>query len=371
VGGNDWVWKTGLNWQITPTVMVRSTLGTSYRAPGLFELFLGDQTGFLGQASIDPCIDWGESSNELIRQNCAAEGIPSDYNGAGSSAEIVSGGGAENLEPETSDAFTFGVVWTPEFSDLSIAVDYIDFTINNEIDQLGAGAIVSGCYNASNFPNAFCDLFTRAGPDGTGQNDPYNIISVNDTFINVNEQTYKGIDLNVLWNLDVDWGSIEFALQTTWNLENIQRTFDPALVEGFDTNDFVGSVGSPEMTTNFRTTFNWEDWRFNYFLQYIGETDDFDLLADEDDPDPAQTTYFGFDPAFVDLVMDDVFYHNVSVIYNQDNWSILFGINNLLDEEPDTVSAFARSFRGGNLPVAATQYDVFGRRYFLRFNWNL
>jgi iron complex outermembrane receptor protein len=112
-GGSDSVWKAGLRWALTPTFMFRSTMGTSYRAPALFELFLGDETGFAGQG-IDPCVDWGESTNELIRRNCAADGIPDDYDGLGSSAEVTSGGGAGNLDPETSDAMTFGFVWTPE-----------------------------------------------------------------------------------------------------------------------------------------------------------------------------------------------------------------------------------------------------------------
>ena len=358
-GGSDTVWKAGLRWALTPTFLLRSTAGTSYRAPALFELFLGDQTSFVGQLAIDPCIDWGNSTNELIRTNCAAEGIPVDYTGAGASATIISGGGAGNLDSETSDAFTVGLVWTPEFSDLSIALDYIDIQVNNQISQLSSGSILSGCYSAQNFPNSFCDLFTRA--PGNDPTFPYNILEVNDTFINVNEQRYKGIDLNLVWNHDLSFGRLEIALQSTWNLENIQRLFDPSEVEGFETSDFVGTVGSPDNTTNFRATLNWQDWRFNYYLQYVSETDDSTLVDEE-------TTYFGFDPAFADITMDEAFYHNISAIYEQAHWNLLVGINNLFDEEPDTVSNAFRA-RRGNVPVAATQYDLLGRRFFVRLNY--
>lgn len=81
-----------------------------------------------------------------------------------------------------------------------------------------------------------------------------------------------------------------------------------------------------------------------------------------------ETTYFGFDPAFVDITMDEAFYHNVSVIYQTDNWDLLVGINNLFDEEPDIVSDAFRS-RRGNVPIVATQYDLLGRRYFARLNY--
>jgi iron complex outermembrane receptor protein len=357
-GGSDSVWKAGLRWALTPTFMFRSTMGTSYRAPALYELFLGDETGFAGQG-MDPCIDWGESTNELIRRNCAADGIPDDYDGLGSSAEVTSGGGAGNLEPETSDAMTFGFVWTPEFSDLSVAVDYVEIEVNDQIDDLGASAILSGCYSAENFPNSFCDLFTRASADAVPF--PYNILTVEDTFLNVNQQRYEGIDLNLLWNMDLSFGQLELAAQSTWNLENVQQLFAPGEVEGFDTTDYVGTIGSPDNTTNFRATLNWQDWRFNYYLQYVSETDD-RLYGD------TETTYFGYDPAYRDLTMDSVIYHNLSVIYQQDNWDVLVGINNLFDEEPDLYSSAFRSMRG-NFPISASQYDVIGRSFFLRFNW--
>ena len=83
LGGSDSIYKVGLNWQINPTSRARSTFGTSYRAPALFELFLQDQTAFLSQNAIDPCIDWGQSNNQNIRTNCAAAGVPDNYAGGG------------------------------------------------------------------------------------------------------------------------------------------------------------------------------------------------------------------------------------------------------------------------------------------------
>src|SRR5262249_41163169 len=93
--GSNEVWKAGLNWQIIPSVRIRGTKGTSYRAPALYELYLEDQTGFLAQTSIDPCINWGNSANNELRTNCAAEGIPANYAGTASSATIFSSGGTD------------------------------------------------------------------------------------------------------------------------------------------------------------------------------------------------------------------------------------------------------------------------------------
>ncbi|WP_330970691.1 TonB-dependent receptor, partial [Lysobacter sp. A3-1-A15] len=124
IEGSDSIWKFGMSWQMTPSLRVRGTRGTSFRAPGLYELYLGNQTGFVSQLAIDPCIDWGQRDNEFLRANCAAAGIPADFAGGSSSATIVSGGGAGVLRPESSLAETVGVVFTPEFADFSVALDY-------------------------------------------------------------------------------------------------------------------------------------------------------------------------------------------------------------------------------------------------------
>ena len=180
--GSDSVWKAGINWQIIPSVRVRGTQGTSYRAPALYELYLGNQTGFLPQTSIDPCINWGNSSNPNIQTNCAAAGIPANYTGLGSSATIVSAGGIGLLDAETSTAKTLGLIWTPDFLDLSIAIDYFDIEINNAVTQLGAGTIMGGCYGSPVYPNVFCSLFTRT-PSNAAIN-PNSVITVNDNYLN-------------------------------------------------------------------------------------------------------------------------------------------------------------------------------------------
>jgi iron complex outermembrane receptor protein len=361
-GGDDVVWKAGLNWNITPTFMLRGTAGTSYRAPALFEQFLGNQTGFVGQTGIDPCIDWGESTNDNVRANCAAEGIPSDYTGVpGSSALVISGGGVDNLEAETSDAYTVGFVWTPEFADLSVAVDYFDFEINNQISQLGASNIVGGCYLGDNFPNSFCDLFTRA--PGDDPSNPYNVLTVNDSYVNVNQQRTSGIDATIVWRQDFDFGQIGIEANSTWTFENVQRLFDLGSVEGFDETDFAGTFGSPENVTNIRFNYNKNDWGVTWFIQHFSETDSRQFANEE-------FTYFGNPDARRDIVLDAQTRHNLSVIYTQEDWDFLLGVNNVLDEEPDVVSTGSGfSVPRGNVPLAATQYDLLGRRVFARLNF--
>lgn len=360
-GGSDAVWKAGLNWQVVPTVRVRSTAGTSFRAPALFEQFLGDQTGFLGQ-TLDPCIEWGDSTNENIRQNCAAEGIPEDYEGVGSSITVISGGGVENLESESSDALNFGIVWTPEFTNLNVALDWYEIEVNDQIAQLGAGAIASGCYTGENFPNQFCDLIERNGADDpTGA---FNIDTINDSFVNINTQTVEGLDLNVTWQGDFDWGTLDIESQTTRQRKNLLQLFDPGAVDGFDDLDVVGDIGTPRMVSNLRATARRGDWSATYYLQYASSTDasrTSDRVID----------YFGEEDAVRDIKFDAWIQHNLSVLYQQDKWDVLVGINNLFDEEPDLVSAGAAGAVNtrGNVPIDGTQASLLGRRVFGRINY--
>ena len=99
----NWTYKLAGNWSPVNWLRLRATYGTSFRSPALFEEFLADESGFVGQG-IDPCIRWGSSDNQEIRTNCAADGIPANYTGAGSSAISFSGGGIGHLKPETSKA---------------------------------------------------------------------------------------------------------------------------------------------------------------------------------------------------------------------------------------------------------------------------
>lgn len=356
--GSSSVWKAGLNWQINPTVRLRSTYGTSYRAPALYELYLGNQTAFLSQLSIDPCVNWRESTNDFVRANCAAAGIPDDYNGMGSSATIVTGGGAGVLEPETSAAWTGGVIFTPEFADFSLSVDYFEMTVKDQVDRLGAGGILGGCYGSPNYPSHFCDLFDRnAGSHPTA---PYNITSVRDSYLNVNKQKTAGVDVNFRYDHLFSFGRLVLENESTWVFKDVQRLFDPSLASGYDTDDRNGQIGYPKLVSNLRATLTRDDWSFNWYSQYTRRTS-FKDIADE------ETTYRGWDPAYRVISASRGLVHNLSVMYEQPKWSALVGVRNLFNQKPPYVSSSIQ--RRGMIPLAGTQYDLYGRSLFARFNY--
>jgi len=124
--GGDTTYKLGLAWQIAPSFKVRLNQSTSFLSPALFELYLADQTSFLSQSRIDPCVLWGDALNagtinQRIADNCAADGPAPDYPGGNITATIHSQGGYGRLKAETSRSKTAGFVWKQlaEFPDRS------------------------------------------------------------------------------------------------------------------------------------------------------------------------------------------------------------------------------------------------------------
>lgn len=357
--GSDSVWKAGLNWQVIPSVRIRGTQGTSYRAPALYELFIGNLTAFQVQTAIDPCIDWGNSSNVNIRNNCAAAGIPANYTGlGGSSALVITGGGSGVLEAETSEARTLGFIWTPDFVDLSIAIDYFDIEIANQVAQLGPGAIMRGCYGAPIYPNAFCSLFQRN--PGTATVDAYAVATINDSYINVNSQSTRGIDITLRYEHEFDFGDLSIDLSATHTMEDVVNLFDPNIASGFETNDFSGTIGDPEWVADASIQLRSGDYTYSWFVDYIGSSDN-EVFFDDLQP------YFGKTSRIINSI-DPWLSHDVSVRWRGDQLTVTGGISNVFNAQPPVISNGGGQ-RLQNYALAATQYDLRGRTFFVRLGY--
>lgn len=357
--GSDSVYKVGLNWQVTPTFRFRTTYGTSYRAPALYELFLGDQSSFAGQAAIDPCIDWGESQNENLRANCAAEGIPEDYTGVGSSATVFTGGGFGVLESETSEAQTFGVVWTPTFTDLSVAATYYEIDISDQVTSFGAGGIVSSCYTAEVYPNVFCSLLERAP---AGDPSEFNILTVRDSFVNFNRQLNRGLDVDLRYDREFDAGTLIVDVGATWTFEDLQQAFSADTVSGIEDSDSNGTIGEPSITFDTQVTWETGDWTFSWFTDYVGRTSE-----DRFRSGPVRG-YFGYPGgAYFKGFAEVTWYHDISARWEGDTLGVTVGIENLFDEHPPAISPDNDPTRGLT-PTFATQYDLRGRSLFVQVN---
>jgi iron complex outermembrane receptor protein len=368
--GGASTYKVGLNWAISDTIRIRATHGTSFRAPALFELYLADQTSFVNQRNVDPCLNLDQrvadgtlQTSDPLYANCTSAagpggGVAGDFTGGVSSAEVVTGGGLGVLNPETSKATVIGVVLTPTDSNLSLALDYFDIQINDQVDVLGAGGILQACYLSENFPNdPICSQFDRdPALDGS-------ISQVRDSFLNIAEQNNRGFDFTARWFHDFDWGTLTLDTQTTWTLESNQATFAE-----FGT-DFLGDVGNPELVGNFNVSLNRGPWTAFWGFDWIGNQDN-----RPDRVRNGQSLFQTIDGRQTQLKADAEFtgFHSASLSYEAPEggwtggWTLSGGVANLFDELPPAASAAAIGTQG--VSILSSQYTeaYYGRRAFVR-----
>lgn len=359
--GSDTTYKAGLAWKIGGGVTLRGSYGTSFRAPALFELYLADQTSFVGQRAIDPCINYGalyqESDNVYI--NCAADGLAPDFAGGAISATVQTGGGLGVLESETSESQTWGIVWRPENIDLSVSVDYFDFLIEDEVRQLGAANILGRCYGSTpeDFANEpTCNQFDRDPLDSR-------ITEVRDSFLNVAKQTNKGYDLRIDYATEIPWGELAISTQHTYQKEAISGLTND------DLDNFNGGLGEPKHTGNLSTRFSRNNWYVNWFINFVGKSSNAIGATQEGNEVTEFINFLGQQVRRVNRI-PGVSYHTLSFGYdhNESGWSTVFGIRNLMDKEPPRISRGAGT-RVGN-SAFYSQYDWFGRSYFLNVKYD-
>jgi iron complex outermembrane receptor protein len=362
----NWTYKLGMNWQVTDFLRFRASYGTSFRAPALFELFLADQSSFAQQRNIDPCIRYGTNVNasQQLKDNCAAAGIPANFNGGATSAQVFTGGGLGILEPETSTSKTASVILTPRFGFLpdtriSLAVDYFDIKVEGEISQLGAGNVVAGCYLSDFFPtDPLCSLFSRIPAGSVGQ---FSIAEVRDSYINVNSQRNRGIDVtaNLSHNLG-RFGKLSLTGSMTWQLED-----KIALFEGTEVST-NGEDGEPKYVGDFNLVWTLNnDWSFFYGLDVIGATSDReDYEAANNDSLCTQNSPF-YGNFCVDVTAPARFYHAASVTKTLKNFDFTIGVNNIFNTKPPRVTTISGEISTIGNSVFSSQYDYIGRRVFV------
>jgi iron complex outermembrane receptor protein len=353
--GSNNTYRVALNWRLNPVLRFRLTQGTSFRAPALFNQFLANETSFLSQRLVDPCINVADNLeagniSEQVAENCLAGGgifnlppMPDDHSGRGASATLFTGGG-DDLKAETSEAFTIGFIWTPQYLlDLSLAVDYFEIEIKDELTDLG-GLQALACYSSDNFPNdPICGLFTR--------NDPLLIIEeIQNPFLNIASQMNRGIDLSARYRRDLGFGNLTVDLQSTWQIQDETALF-PGFIE--DTN---GDVGNPDWSGILNMQLDRGDTTFFWGVNAFGKASE---AEDIGDTNAAGTTRYKVHTEFTA-------YHSASVRQKFDDWSLLVGVANIFDEEPPALTTINLGvFDTLGTSAFYSQYDYLGRRAFV------
>ncbi len=357
-------YKFGLEWAPIQDVRVRGSYQRAVRAANIVELFTAQ--GFnLFDAAGDPC---GAAARdpEASDAECIATGVPAGLVGSGS-LDSPAGqyqflqGGNQNLTPEESDTYSYGVVFTPRFAPgLAITVDYFDITIEDTITTFGAPNTWTACYTAND--PAACARINR-NPNGQLWVGNGNVTDLN---INIGSLSTTGYDVNIGYTgLEMGrFGSLGFNLTGTYLLE-LQTQPTPGLDldpdpnrtrDWYDCAGFYSSVcltPSPTWRHRFRTSWQtpWDvdvSFTWRYYHEVDGITGANNLMpANQLDATLPAENYF-------DLAA---------------NWAITekaavsLGINNVLDDNPTISGAVGTTGNGNTYPQT---YDALGRYVFVR-----
>lgn len=368
--GQQETYSGQFQWRPVDQFMFRATTATAIRVPNLGETHSPYGQTF-ANGFLDPCsatvinnlADRSIAANRVT--NCTAlakaAGLNLTFNdpsapnaylpnyGSGSVAGLD--GGNPFLKPETSESFTVGGVWTPDYllPNLSVVLDYYDIEINDAIDTVGAQDAANQCVNGDSVNAGACATQTR---------DPasFMVTSFIQGSLNYAALTAKGVDFTVAYRTDMpeffgrNWGTFSHSIRGNWLIE--QHDFvnieDPA-----DSTDFEDTVGMPRV--RFLSTVTWapiDTLAFTWDWDWQASQEIFDKDNMVANPDLYATAKY--------LETGDFSQHDFSVRWAaRDNLTVRAGVVNAFDAEP------ARWL--GN--TTADNFDLFGRRFFLSLNY--
>jgi len=420
--GTNFTYSVKAGWRPIDPLLLKFSYGTSFRAPNLRENFLGSQTGF--QTLFDPCAvpddafdtatgtydPTGDRRDARTLENCRREGR--DPTTAGLQIDPTTGqalaptqttsvevarGGSLDIDPETSRSLTTGFAFEETFGDgwdVALGANYYDIKVKDSIVSPSSQFIINDCYTREDGQRStFCD---RISVSGTGT------MLVSDVFagfINLNEESVRGLDLNATFGKEVTLFNtlVDFGLNVRAN-HLIERSSLFVNDNGDrETDEDQGEVGFQDWTGRATFTADIDRWRLSYNIRYIGGFgQDADLIDDFSD-------VFGFDEQgqFIGQTgstclgggsrdandvpngvvagdgvfcrpvgfADEQFLHTASIRYRAERFNILIGVSNIFDTAPPQVSPFAAGITDISNTVLGAGYDYNGREVFARVSF--
>ncbi len=350
--GSESTWKASALWRPFDELSLRASYSTGLRAPGIGELFGGaarEDFTFL-----DPCADvlgqFGGANGgrdtpqpQQIIDNCAALGVPVTMTQANPQLSAISAGN-ENLEPETSDNWTVGLVWSPSFDGvqwvegLTTSIDFYNLEVDDAIQGLDPSALIEAC--VFSLDPETCALTPRTG---SGQ---------------------LGLIDNQLQNIGgIETSGIDFALAYTGPDTGVGRfsaQFNASYLDKYEeiTADAQGNPVVTDLTgLHTEETFQraFPEWRWTTNVDWLYEqwgaslafrwTDEMTHPSGPIDSALFTDVQVRFIPTFLD-----------------ESLTFALGVNNVLDEDPPPCLC-------GVVGMSLVAHDLPGRMGYLRVTY--
>jgi outer membrane receptor protein involved in Fe transport len=373
VGGQT-TWKVGFDAPVVETFRLRGTISESVRAPNVADLFAGAGETFATLS--DPCDGIDNTTTGQIADNCRSIQVIQDRIDAQGTFTLTQVeiqatggfiGGNPNVNEETAEAFTFGIIWQPEFLDsgFSVAADFYDIEVDDAISVTSRSTVLERCYDV---PTSAFD--PTCGPSPSGQAGGAarrdsrpgagNLIGVDSGTSNENIFKTSGIDVEASYITDLGPGSFSAAM--IWNhlLE-----WDQIGIASGDVDDNKGEILTPENRATFRFSYDWGNWSAFWRVRMWGEAKDSNTpeLQNEN----SCVCALGLAPSVNEI--DTYYYNDFSLGYSDGPWSVKVGLNNAFDKEPPMLPQITQYGNVGT-NTAVEAYDTVGAAWYLQFNWN-
>lgn len=312
-------WKLGAQWLPIDDVRLRGTLSRDIRAPSLFELFAGEQSGI--GLLVDP-----------------RSGL------TGNVASVTSGN--PSLRPERARTISAGAVFAPRaIPGLRLSADYYRLTINGQIGTLSISQIAQNCF-ADARAAAECAAITQ--PDPTRLPASIRVAPANIAFLRT-----SGIDIEAAYHARLDGGELSLRLYASYLDSFLTRQSAAAPVY-----DFAGfgqtanqPVGRPRWRGTLTAAYSNAGSTFTVTQHHIGP-----LRIGSQEPNQI---YGGLgSDAFR---TDPVWSTDVSASRRFGRAAEFFVVvNNVFDRAPPLVPGTSP---GLNLPTIISLYDSIGRSF--------
>ena len=338
--GSVTTWKVGATWKPIRDLLFRGNYSRDIRAPNLFELFAGPQSGIgIVNDARNTAGTYGSGQNINV-------------------ASLTSGNA--NLKPEIAKTLTAGAVFSPSaIPGFSLSVDYYRIRVGGLIEQLTAQEILTGCLNAGGSGAPQCAQIDRTTP--TSFPTQVRIQPANSAFLKT-----AGIDIDASYRTQLGEGALSLRLYANYLDKFVAERFVGAPLSVYTGVSVVGSnpAGFPRWRGNFTADYAIGNFGITLSAQYIGKMR-LDIPPGVANPLLASGGVVPVLPAaFVNDRVKPVAYTDLSIRYTvpHGNGNIeLFGtVNNLLDKDPPLIPG---TIPGVNIPTNIAVYDFIGRAF--------
>jgi iron complex outermembrane receptor protein len=326
--------KFGVRWQPADEVTARATYAEGFRAPSVGELY-GSPARF-DATIVDPCNR--PVADPVVSANCTALGVPAVYTQANTQISVATGGNPD-LQPETADSTTAGVLYSPAWADKQAWADHMDLELTyyqHEIDEsiqpIDAQTQLTRC--AATLDPEFCTGITR-GVTG-------DINGFDNTLRNLGTVETAGYDIGVAWiGPPMDLGQFGADWQSTYVDTYKAVSKATGLREPNGVGVEVNDSSIPRFRSNLHLSWRTEAVQTGWTLRYVSSLTEQCGNGPKNFPVCSNPNAGPIDPedglpiGLNDL--DAILYHDVRVTWHVPvgtNVRVSAGINNVFGTEP-------------------------------------